>query len=130
MRERPRIARASVVSQKLRELDLSYRSTEATHAIVELSKGPLPGMMANRLQHSLPDDDFDVHPDLPFALTRERRSCVFLDERTESLDDLVPLVGDEVEVPACLDEALRLYLPDLFAALPVAANEPGSRESV
>src|ERR1700677_1054648 len=34
-----------VVSQKLRELDLSYRSTEATHAIVELSKGPLPGMM-------------------------------------------------------------------------------------
>ena len=34
-----------VVSLKLRELDLSYRSTEATHAMVELSKGPLPGML-------------------------------------------------------------------------------------
>jgi hypothetical protein len=34
-----------VISEKLRELDRSYRSTEATHAIVELGKGPLPGMM-------------------------------------------------------------------------------------
>jgi hypothetical protein len=33
------------LSQKLTELDRTYRSTGATHALVELGKGPLPGML-------------------------------------------------------------------------------------
>lgn len=86
--------------------------------------------LANRLQRSLPNVDFYVHPDPPFSPIRERRLCFFLDELAESLDDLVPLVGDAVEVLTCLNEALRPYLPDLFAALAAAAKEAGGRENV
>jgi hypothetical protein len=57
-------------------------------------------------------------------------SCLVLDEIAEPLDCLVPPVGDEVEGPTCLDEALRLNLPDLLSTVAAAANETGSGENV
>jgi hypothetical protein len=53
-----------VISLKLSELDVSYRSTEATHAIVELSKGPVPGRIFTVIR-TLDGEWWSGHTPLP-----------------------------------------------------------------
>src|SRR2546430_15086602 len=64
------------------------------------------------------------------VVCRARRPLVVFDERSQALQRLIPVLGDLVEVAACLLEPGCIERPDAFPPPPAIMDEAGTSEDL